>query len=80
MFGKLILAVVFLIVGITLLLGLAPSIHVLSATGANQALANVSDIAKFLYGLIDFLWAVLPIVLIAGSVMLFYSLAKDITG
>lgn len=56
--------VILLVIGATLLLGQASTIHSLTATGTGTALENVSSNAKSLYGLGDFVWAGVSLVFI----------------
>ena len=70
-FSVLILGVVAVVVGVLLVTSQAPTITDNTNTDAGGALENVSESAKSIYGLYDFIWATAGLVLIVGGIALF---------
>lgn len=71
-----ILAIVAIVVGVILISSTALTVSTNTATGAGGALENVSASAKTIYGLYDFLYALLGIGLIIGGFVAFFKAAK----
>lgn len=65
----LITSLVFVIIGVLIITGLAPTISEAAGTGVNESLENVSGTAATIYQLYDFIWAVGGLVLLVLGVL-----------
>jgi len=74
---KMIVSIVVIVVGVILLTATAATIQSNTATGATKALENVSATAKVIYGLYDFLYALLGLGLIIGGFAGFFISLKQ---